>query len=120
MVQPLLGPYRIYPDQGVIIISSSKNIINYSIAECDKTFDQMGQLSYHAFVAHAQLQARPHKCGSCPESFLQAHHLQVMQKKSSCHEKTATKIRTYELSKNIKFCLLYSVLFTVKEKAVSM
>ena len=57
-------------------------------AECDMTFKQTGALTYHTFVAHAQLQDRPHKCAVCPESFLAAHHLQVRSGIARSSDKT--------------------------------
>ncbi|XP_077973888.1 uncharacterized protein LOC120347751 isoform X2 [Styela clava] len=48
---------------------------SYQCSECNKTFKSSGQLGYHTFVAHGELQARPHKCTACPESFLMDHHL---------------------------------------------
>ncbi|CAK8676218.1 unnamed protein product [Clavelina lepadiformis] len=67
---------QLVPVATVPVTSSPEEDQNLKCSECNKTFKQAGQLSYHAFVAHAQLQARPHKCRSCPESFLEAHHLQ--------------------------------------------
>lgn len=54
---------------------SADHRANYQCSECEKTFQNNGQLRYHTFVAHGELQARPHKCTACPESFLMDHHL---------------------------------------------